>query len=104
MKFEDIEIEELLTIIEKLNHEVYDQCGDEGIMYYPFEFSCLGGKKDRTIQCLNVARIDFFGKEIWSTEESERKFDDDKNEYEPIENYLRKETMKIINTFKNIKL
>ncbi len=48
--------------------------------------------------------IKFFDCFIWRSDEDEREFDDEINEYEDLETFLRTEIQMIIDELKNIKL
>lgn len=100
IRFEDVGINEILRIVDNINNEIYNQCGDEGILYRPVSFECDG----YICQYFNRAWIKFFDTTIWDSEESEREFYEYKNEYESLENYLRKEIRSIIKTFSKIKI
>ena len=99
IKFEDEKIQDIIEIVNNLNSEISEQTGfGEGISYRPVIFNCDGSGY------LSCAVITFLGEQIWNSEDGERGFDDDKNEYEPLENYLREGITKIVNTINRIKL
>ena len=100
IKFEDVSIEEILEIVDKLNQEIYEQTEEDNNMTLtPLEFSCNGRDP-----ILSSAAISFFDFPIWDTEGNERQFIDDKDEYEPLEDYLRREIMNLVNIIKCIKV
>lgn len=100
IKFEDVGINEILYIVDKLNNEIYDQCGDEGDLYRPITFECDGYQNEY----FNRAWIKFFDVSIWDNEDNFRDFDEEKNEYESLENYLRKQIRSIVKTISKIKV
>ena len=88
-----IEGEKIIEIIEKLNEEIYDNGGDEEFTYFDFRTNGTS------------AIINFMGNyQMWHSDEDEREYNDDKDEYESLEQYLRREAKEIINQISSIKL
>ena len=42
--------------------------------------------------------------QLWTSEDDERNYDEDKDDYEPFEPYLRRETQRMINQIGGIKI
>ena len=89
-------INEVFDVVYKLNQEIYESlfetCGE---IYPVFELHTDG----------NIILILIGSHQLWNSEDDEREYiDEDKDEYEPLEQYLRREVQKIINTISNIKL
>lgn len=88
-------LNEAIEVVEKLNQEVYDYFENYGLTYSLLELKTDG---------FSII-INFMGQHrLWFSEEDEREFDDEINEYEPLEQYLRRETQEIINQIGGIKL
>ena len=109
IKYEDVGINEILNIVHDLNIQMahcasLDKHIEDFLQEYchnAVNFSCDG---HCGINCLNSASITFLGFEIWSTEDNHREFDEDKNEYEPLEKYLKTRIKKIINGIGKIRI
>ena len=91
----EIEIE-AINAVRKINEEIYEQteeedgfCPIEGLVFKTNGFGLV---------------IKFFGDQIWNDEDSERKYDEEKDEDEPMEGFLRREVMRIVNEVGKIKL
>ena len=94
-EFEGVELQEFIELIYELNQEIYEQTGDEGIMLEPLNFMTDG----------NSAVITFMGSyRVWSSEDNEREFIEEQNDWEPLEDYLRREMKAILNTICSIKI
>lgn len=95
MKYELI-IGEALRTIEKLNDEIYGFLNEDyGETFLTFEL-CTDG---------NSIIIKFMeNHQLWFSYEDEREFYEKANEYEPLEQYLRREAQKIIDQISSIKL
>ena len=76
-----IHYKELVEIVSELNDEVEDTLYGKGIVYNPFEYRTTGYEQIVT----------FFGETLWCSENDEREFDEEADEYEPIEDFLRRE-------------
>ena len=88
-------LKEALEAISKLNLEIYEEFEQFGFSFTIFELHTNGGD----------IIINFMGTlQLWHADEDEREFDEDKNEWEPLEEYLRKEAQEIINQIAIIKL
>jgi len=87
-------INEVFDIVYKLNQEIYDSlfetCGE---IFPVFELHTDG----------DIIIIVVGSYQLWNSEDDERKYIDE-DEYESLEQYLRREVQKIINTISNIKL
>jgi len=68
----------IINIVDKLQSELEDQCPEE---YYFIEFTTDG----------NDICVRFLGIPIWFREDDMREYDEERDEYEPLENYLRRE-------------
>ena len=91
-----IEIKEAIEVVEKLNNEIYNFFKKD----YGEPFSMLDLCTDGNSIIINFLKI----YRIWPPDEDEREYFDDKDEYEPIEQFLRKEIQKIIGQLSQIKL
>ncbi len=78
-------IEEALKAVEKLNREIPDS----------FELHTDG----YSIVIMFISNF-----QLWCSDDDEREFNENKNEYEPLEGYLRKEVQKAINQIGKLKL
>lgn len=99
-------VKEASKAIEKLNSEIYDlfEKNDRGI---PQDNLCYEDLLPLFKLCTdgNCAMVDFMGGyQLWFSDEDEREFFDDEDEYEPIEQFLRREAQKIIDQPCQIKL
>ncbi len=87
---------EALKAVESINQEIYDFFEEK----YGATFPLLNLETDGF-----AFVITFMGNyQLWFSEEDERDFDEVKDEYEPFEPYLRRETQKMINKIGNIKI
>lgn len=89
-------IDEALKVVEELNDEIYDFLNENyGESFLIFEL-CTDG---------NSITINFMRDyQLWNSDEDEREFYEDKNEYEPLGQYLRREAQERIDQISNIKL
>jgi hypothetical protein len=77
------EPEQILQIVTKINEERYDEVLST--------FFSLCFKSDGVSSV-----VEFLGSPIWSSEDDCRAFDEKTNEFEPLENYLKKEMNKLV--------
>ena len=93
MKYKNI-IVEALSAVEKLNQECYDVFEEKDGLTFPiFELSTDG---------FSVV-VSFMGKfGLWFSNEDERKFFEEANEYESLEEYLRKEAQTVLKMINQI--
>ncbi len=88
--------EEALNAVENINQEIYDFLEKE----YGIRFPILNLETDGF-----SILITFMGNYVlWFSEEDEREFNANKNEYEPLEQYLRREAQKLIDQIGSIKI
>lgn len=85
---------EITNIIDKLNYEIYDKCNFIEQLCVPLTFEYY----------TDGYAINFFNYTIWDSEDDIREFDDDKNDWEPLEGYMRKEIRKVIKTISKIEI
>ena len=78
------EIKEAIDLIEKLNDKMYIE---DSLWYVPFEFGFAGWQQ---------SYIKFLGVTIWTTEDSDRKWIEEEDRYEPLEGFLIRESKNII--------
>ncbi len=79
-----MEKEQPIDTVVDLNLECYDQLGD---CFCPFEVSSNG----------YATSVSFCGYPIWGTEDQgDRVYDEDKDEYEPLAGYLRREARRLL--------
>lgn len=83
-------------IVEKLNQEIYEYFESFGLIFSLFELTTEGSS----------IIINFMGQHrLWFSDEDEREYaNEEEDEYEPLEQYLRREAQKIINQIEGIKL
>lgn len=89
-------INEALEVIENINDEICDILNENyGENFLVLEL-CTDG---------NSVIINFMGRhQLWFSDEDERDFYEETNEYEPLEKYLRRRAQKIIDQISTIKL
>lgn len=82
--------------VEKLNGEVYDYFESFGLTFPLFELRTDG---------FSII-IKFMGQhQLWDSDEDEREYtNEEDDEYEPLEGYLRREAQEIINQISGLKL
>jgi hypothetical protein len=84
-----------LKAVSDLNQEVYDYFESYGLTLSLFELRTNG---------ISII-INFMGQyRLWFSDEDEREYCEETDEYEPIEQYLRRESQKIITQIGKIKL
>jgi len=81
----DSKFNEVLEAVRKLNEEIMED--NEG----GTEYCCFWVLETNGIDII----INFLGQGMWRSDEDERDFDESKNEYEPLEPFLRRESKKI---------
>lgn len=88
------EANEALKVVEKLNQEVYEYFERYGLSFPLFELTTDG---------FSII-INFMGQHrLWFSDEDEREYiDEEANEYESLEQYLRRESQEIINQISGI--
>ncbi len=79
---DDDAIKEAISVVTEMNFELYDLC--EASPMIAIETNGMG------------MIITFLGEILWSYEDDDRKFDEDKNEYEDLSNYLKIKINKVI--------
>lgn len=89
-----IKMQEAIEAVSILNQEVYDYFEGFNMTWPLFNLKTEG---DCIIIYIENHRL-------WFSEEDEREFDENKNEHEPIESFLRREGQKIIDQISGIKL
>lgn len=86
--------DEIRKIVRTLNQEVFKQCGETGY--------------DSPVLILETdgfrIKIYIKGDMLWYSEGDEREYDEEKGEYEPLEQYLRREAQNKINQIRGISL
>ena len=87
---------EVLNAVENINQEVYDFFEEK----YGETFPILELQTDGF--AINITFMGSF--RLWCDDDEEREFNEIKNEYEPLEPYLRKETQRLIDQIGNIKI
>lgn len=94
----NIEIQELLQAVENINTDLYKQLGDDTAYILWVTLEPAAG-----YQC-----IEWMGDTIWHSEDDNREYIEDydefKGDYEPIEPFLRKKVMEVVNEMKKIQL
>jgi len=77
-------VAEIIEIINELNNLFYIRTGNEWLS--PYEFVSNG----------DSTKIMFLQQELWYSEDDMREFDEEKNEYEPLETYIIRESISVI--------
>jgi hypothetical protein len=78
--------DEVVKCVSELNQELFDMSKEPNSFMPPFTYSTDGYGE----------AVNFYNNQIWNSENDNRLFDDDKNDYEPIRNCLIREANKII--------
>lgn len=93
---ENKEATEAIEAVTKINEEIYEQTEEKnGICFFDgLEFSTNGFSMG----------IEFLGDQIWCDEDDERKYDEDKDEYEPLEGFLRRQIAEVLKKTEKIKV
>lgn len=96
------ELIELVNEVDQINTDLYNQCkfldkrGKEQIdPWIWMEISYGVGHQ---------VVVEFLGECLYNSENEEREFDEDKNDYEPIGPYLRTKANKLITKLQKVKL
>ena len=89
------EILEVIEIVDKLNPELSDD------MLETFGYNPFGFELHTNGDCV---AIEFLGYPIWSSENDEREYDDEKDDYKPLEEFLRREANKLLDVIRSIKI
>jgi hypothetical protein len=69
--------QEIIEVIETLNQEMFNNTGNE---YMFLSFHTNGW----------CQRIDFLGCQLWTDDDDMREYNEESDEYEPLETYLRR--------------
>lgn len=72
------EFEEIMDAVNTLEQEIFEQT--EGMEYFNIVATSNGF----------CTRVSFIGIELWNSEDDQREYIEDKDEYEPMETYLRR--------------
>lgn len=83
--------QELVNAVNNIEFDIYDQT--DGVEYFNITLKTNG----------YVDIIEFLGVQVWNSEDDMRNYDD-KGEYEPLEQYLRREINNEISKLSKIKL
>ena len=81
---------ETVELIEELNSEIFEKLGEKTFGNYPFGFFLATDGIEEYIE--------FLGHQIWSSQDDERNYINEntpEEDYEPLEDYLRREASKI---------
>ena len=84
-------IQEAINVVKSINEEIYEQ--------HQSEFIPINCCTDGDEVC-----IEFLNQHIWTSIEDEREYLDDKDDWEPLEQFVRIKIMELINEIKNINL
>jgi len=83
-------IKETVDAIDNINGDLFEKTDNESIIV-----------ELKTTGCVTI--IEFCGISIWSSEDDDRQYIDQIDEYEPIEPFLRKKVNEVIETITKIK-
>lgn len=78
MSLSYINLTEIVEIVQELEHEVWEKT--EGVEYFNFEVITNG----------TTLVISFIGIILWSSEEDDREYYEERDSYEPMEPFLRR--------------
>lgn len=84
---------EALHIVEDLNQEIFDKYGETFSQIFTFTVVAIGF----------YTSINFLGQVIWNSEEDDREWIEESNDYEPFEPYLRKKINELIQQISTLK-
>lgn len=95
------ELKEAIDAVDNINEDIIegyknDSGGDDDLGLYP--------RVSVSYMTYLGIIVEFDDIRIWYSDEDEREFFEDKNEYEPIEPYLRKQINRVVGTYKTIKV
>lgn len=90
------ELSELVTAVHEINEELYDIAGEDRDDYFIAYFS-VNLKTDGS-----NAIVTFISKQIWSSEDDYRTFNEATNEYEPFVVYLRRKVESTLKEFSDV--
>ena len=82
---------EIAQVVQNLEIEIFEQTGKE---YLNLEMSTNG----------MVTIISFLGIQLWNSDDDMRSYDEEKDEYEPLENYLVRAINEELEAIKKINL
>lgn len=86
------ELIESLEAVQTINQDLYEK--SDGCQYLYVELQCDG-------DCIIIKFLDQI---IWNSDDDLRIFYEEGNEYEPIENYLRREINELLESIRKIEL
>lgn len=82
-------------LVENLNIEISEKINDDKILYeYDLYFEY------RTTGFIDI--VYFCNIQMWNSEDDERKYDEEKDEYEPLEDFLRRKVSEFCGTIEKI--
>lgn len=90
---DDPSIQDMADLVEDINFKLYEIFGDDSYLY---ELSVETNSSSSIIKYLGFV--------IWSSEDDERKFNEDINEYETLEKFIYRQIKKIKKKIKKIEL
>lgn len=77
--------EEVLDVVRELNDEIDNKLENaEATFHFSMESDGY------------CSLVTFMGLNVWSSEDDERDFIDEKDEYEPLKDYIKRETSKLV--------
>ena len=82
---DDMKIAEVEEVVQLLNEDFIDRLDVESFDFVPFELKATG---HHILVC-------YCGYSVWSDDCDERIYDDDKDEYEPLRDFVLRESRKI---------
>lgn len=88
--------ENIAAIVYALNLELLDYISDNERYEHGIYFEYL---TDGFVEVIELCK-----NQIWCSEDDSRIYDDEKDEYEPLEDYLRKQFNKFVSVINKIKL
>lgn len=91
-----------IEVVEKLNEQLYGEDGNNNENFYA-EFSCVIGSYSESISFLLHVDDTDIGVSLWSSENDSRKYIEEKDEYEPLYEYVVNKFDSIINELIRIK-
>lgn len=84
---------EVLSIVEELNQEIFDKYGEDASQLLQFTVVSTGF----------YTSINFLGQVIWSSEEDDREWIEEENDYELLDPFIRKKVNELTTQISSLK-
>ena len=90
---------DIIEIVSNLNREIEDMMWGEEKIQPPYWTPIVEFKTDGYVQC-----IEFLGEYLWDSDNDPRKFDEDTDQYEDLEVFIRREIAKLLEGLKKVNI